>query len=125
MDENAIKRRIAAREKARAIIPLIVEEAATIESDASDAFWDEIRKSLPQQPAKSSDSPMTDEQARVFGFTEMPYGEFKGKPVNSVPFNRLEWYADSKFQKLLVRYLNSPNIKRERDIGDEGIMPWE
>lgn len=126
MDENIIKRRVAAREKARTIIPLIIEEAATVEPDICDAFWDEIRKSLPQQPTQgaASDQPMTDEQARVFGFTEMPYGEFKGQPVNSVPFNRLEWYADSKFQKLLVRYLNSPNIKCERDTG-EGIMPWE
>jgi hypothetical protein len=126
MDEHVIKRRVAAREKARTIISLITEEAAAIDQDVLEAFWDELRKSIPQQPPIAAlDQPMTDEQARVFGFTEMPYGEFKGKPVNSVPFNRLEWYADSKFQKLLVRYLNSPNIKRERDTGDEGIMPWE
>jgi hypothetical protein len=124
IDENVIKRRIAARGKARTIIPLITEEAAAIDSDVLEAFWDELRKSIPQQAPIISDQPMTDEQARVFGFTEMPYGEFKGQPVNSVPFNRLEWYADSKFQKLLVRYLNSPNIQRERDTG-EGIMPWE
>jgi len=125
MDENTIKRRVAAREKARTVIPLILEEVAAVEQTACDAFWDEIRKILPQQPQASSDQPMTDEQARVFGFTEMPYGEFKGRPVNSVPIDRLEWYADSKFQKLLIRYLNSPNVKRERDAADDGIMPWE
>jgi hypothetical protein len=125
MDENIIKRRVAAREKARAVVPLIIEEAATIEPDVLEAFWDEVVRSIPQQPVKAtSDQPMTDEQARLFGFTEMPYGEFKGQPVNVVPFNRLEWYADSKFQKMLVQYLNSPSIKRERDTG-EGIMPWE
>jgi len=124
MDENVINRRIAARERARAIIPLIAEEVAAIELDACDSFWDEIRKCLPQQPQVSPDQPMTDEQARAFGLTEMPYGEFKGKPVNSVPFDRLEWYADSKFQKRLIRYLNSPSIKRARDT-DEGVMPWE
>lgn len=125
MDADVIKRRVAARGKARTITPLIIEEAAAVESDAQDAFWDEIRKSLPKQPQATADQPMTDEQARVFGLTEMPYGEFKGQSINSVPFDRLEWYADSKFQKLLIRYLNSPRIKRERDSADDGIMPWE
>lgn len=119
MDDNVIKRRITAREKARAVISLLVEEASSITPDtiALEAFWDEVRKSLPpvQNTYCSSDQPMTDEQARIFGSSLMPFGEFKGKAVNTIPFDRLEWYSDSKFQKQLIRYLNSPAIKAERD----------
>lgn len=118
MDDSVIKRRITAREKARAVISLLVEEASSITPDTIEAFWDEVRKSLPPVQnvrACSSDQPMTDEQARTFGSSLMPFGEFKGKTIDTVPLDRLEWYCDSKFQKQLIRYLNSPAIRIERE----------
>ena len=119
MDETIIRRRVSVRERARSVIALMVEEASSITPDICEAFWDEIRKSLPQStPVALSNQPMTDEQARVFGLSPMPFGEFKGWPVHNVPLDRLEWYSDSKFQQQLVRYLNSPKMKQERDLND-------
>jgi uncharacterized protein (DUF3820 family) len=119
MDDDTIKRRVKAREQARILIALITEEATNITSDAIESFWDEIRQSLPPIDIQStSNLPMTDEQARIFGLTLMPFGEFKGQAIRDVPMGRLEWYSDSQFQKQLVRYLNSPKIKQKRDLDD-------
>ena len=120
MNESVIKARVSARERARSVVALMIEEASNIAPDICEAFWDEIKKSLPSQnvPVAPSNQQMTDEQARVFGLSTMPFGEFKGWKVHNVPLDRLEWYSDSKFQRQLVRYLNSPNIKRERDASE-------
>jgi uncharacterized protein (DUF3820 family) len=120
MNEDVIRRRAAARGLACDVFSLIVEEASNIQPDAIDSFWDEIRKSLPQQATVTimKAREMTVEEAHRFGMSLMPFGEFKGQPVNTIPLDRLEWYSDSKFQQELIRYLNSPNIKRERMLND-------
>jgi uncharacterized protein (DUF3820 family) len=99
------------------------DEVNEIPITARDAFWDEIKLSkfardglLVKEPV--SLEPMTDEQADVFGLSKMPFGEFISKPINEVPMSRLEWYADSKFQKQLVRYLESPRVKQQRDLNN-------
>lgn len=113
-----------ARERARAIIEIMSEEVDEIPAAARDAFWDEIKFSkfartelLIKEPAAPIE-PMTDEQAGVFGLSRMPFGEFVGTPICDVPMDRLEWYADSKFQKQLVCYLESPKIKQQRDLNN-------
>jgi uncharacterized protein (DUF3820 family) len=120
MNEDTIRRRGTARKLARDVFSLIAEEASNIQPDAIDSFWDEIRKSLPQQVTVvvTKACEMTVEEARRFGMSLMPFGEFKGQPINAIPLNRLEWYSDSKFQQELTRYLNSPNIKQERMLND-------
>jgi hypothetical protein len=121
MNDTTIKRRIMARERARAVYSLIAEEADNITPDACDAFWDEILKLLPapKQAITSVSGPMTDVEARAFGLSKMPFGEFKGWPVDKVPLDRLEWYSDSKFQEQLKRYLNNPRIKQERESRED------
>lgn len=111
-----------ARERARTIISLMSDEVDVIPADARDAFWDEISKFartelLIKEPAAPLE-PMTDEQAAVFGLSRIPFGEFVGMPICEVPMDRLEWYADSKFQKQLIRYLKSPKIKQQRDLNN-------
>ena len=119
MDSDIIQLRIKSRSIARDLILLVSAEANLISPDAIDVFWDEIRKSIPQLPVDPSDRPMTNEEARAFGLSTMPFGEFKGWNIWTVPMIRLEWYSDSKFQKQLVRYLNSPDVKRLREAEDD------
>jgi uncharacterized protein (DUF3820 family) len=58
---------------------------------------------------------MTDQEARLFGDTRMPFGEFKGIRIDDVELGRLEWYADQPFQKQLRRYLNSRRVLAEAE----------
>jgi uncharacterized protein (DUF3820 family) len=122
MDSNTIKQRAAAREQAKTVASLVVEEAGRIDAAAQGAFWDELRKILPieiqevavQTSAAAETPPMSDRQARAFGQSRMAFGEFQGTRIDEVPLERLQWYADtSPFQKQLRRYLASSRIQSE------------
>ena len=116
MDTTTIQRRVAAREQARVVAGLVVEEAGRIGPDAQAAFWEELRKMMPfpkPQAVAPQFEPMTDLQARQFGKSVMSFGEFRGTPIDEVPLERLQWYADMPFQKQLRRYLASQRIQGE------------
>lgn len=74
----------------------------------------------PRQPR-----PMDDAEARQFGRERcMPYGEFKGTPVDQVPLDRLDWYLDAHeandlLMKDIRRYLDSPRIRAEQGTPDD------
>jgi uncharacterized protein (DUF3820 family) len=122
MNDSSVKHRAEARERARATARLAVEEAGRIESDSQGSFWDELRKMLPLAATTaiaSLPTAMTDRQARAFGQSRMPFGEFQGARIDDVPLDRLQWYADlSPFQQQLRRYLASGRIRSEEE--DDG-----
>lgn len=70
--------------------------------------------------SRARGGPMTDDEARLFGRFPVPYGEFRGRPVDDVPMDRLDWYADQTFGDQLRRYLASRRIKNEKRDEDEG-----
>ena len=120
MNNAMIQRRADAREQARTAAGLVVEEAGRIPADARAAFWEELQKMLifPQPlataPARPAVEPMTDRQARTFGLSLMPFGEFRGDKIDDVPLDRLEYYAEpTPFVRMLRKYLASRRIQDE------------
>jgi hypothetical protein len=113
-----IQARIKARERAKVICELILDEQKQfVDVVGLSQFWETIRgilPSKPEPPAKpNAVKPFTDDEATRFGKTPVPYGEFKGLPVDQAPLDRLEWYADQKFTDNLRRYLASRRIRTE------------
>ena len=89
MDDARIKARVAARERAAAIMELAVLECVEhVDVPLQDAFWDFIRKGLPESTrpesvgrAEAKSTPMTNNEARAFGATLWTQDEhFKGLP---------------------------------------------
>ncbi len=110
----SIEANMAAREAAELIRDLCQEEAA----EHVKFFWRILKKligkSLPQirrHPERAR--PMTEVEAKVFGASRIPFGEFVGRRVDDVPKDRLDWYASTTFQEDLRRYLESERVKRE------------
>lgn len=81
-------------------------------ASAADRVSKKRRPALPV-PVGSPTRKLTDKQARSFGRTLVPFGEFAGKPVDDVPLERLHWYADQTFVDDLRRYLDSDRVGRE------------
>jgi hypothetical protein len=113
-----IQARIKARERAKIICELIIDEQKQfVDVVGLSQFWETIRGILPpksEPPAKpQAVKPFTDVEATKFGKTPLPYGEFKGTPVDQTPLDRLEWYADQRFTDNLRRYLASRRIQTE------------
>jgi hypothetical protein len=115
-----------AAETAEEIIDLIRTEIASLDKVGERILARRIFyyvKPLAAIPEEKPEpvKPMTEQEAAAFGKTFMEFGEFRGQPVDSVPVDRLEWYADASRgnYRQLHRYLNSPRVKRERDNDGE------
>ncbi len=117
-DVNKIQQRIWAREAAEAAISLAAE-FLTSQIDTNH-FWKCVREmadgktTQPKQALKSK-GPMTDVEATRFANQVMPYGEFKGQLIHTVPVERLDWYAGQtdEFKIELRRYLQNETIRDE------------
>lgn len=120
-NDATIRRRVAAREQARACAALVVEEAGRVAPEAQNAFWDEIHKMLPATAdtvaATTAEQPMTDRQSIAFGRTRIPFGQHVGERVDDAPIAYLERLCDpspSPFIQSLRRYLASQRIEAEK-----------
>ena len=111
----------AARDSAKAIVGLIVEQLQQLDPKSHEhfvnpIFW-AVLPYLELTVDKLDQLPMTDKQAREFGQkTIMPYGEFRGKAVDEVDLERLQWYVDNEgqaFTTKLKRYLKSKRLQAE------------
>ena len=113
-----IQARIKARERAKVICELIIDEQKQfVDVVGLSQFWETIRGILPAKPEPPAKpqavKPFSAEESKRFGSTPIPYGEFRGLPVDQVPLERLEWYADQRFTDNLRRYLASRRIQDE------------
>lgn len=123
MNDDTIKRRVSARDQARLVSGLVVEDAGRIHADAQGAFWEELRRLLPRAFAPpvvkpAGGEPFNDDQARVFGNTKMPWGKYAGTRVDEVPLDYLEKLCDPQpFVKSLKRYVASQRILLENGDG--------
>ena len=116
MDKEMIQSRVNAREQARVLADLVLEEVATAPPEGQEAFWEQLWELLPlpeRAVAELVVEPMTDKQSKEFGRLPIPFGKYKGEPVDQVPLDQLQWYADLPFQQQLRLYLASPRIQAE------------
>lgn len=114
MIDATIAANIKARYAAEVIADLIDEEAKV----HGKRLWEQIMSIAsahvpPPRLRKEKTGPMTDGEAKLFGKQTIPFGEFAGTPVDSVPLDRLRWYADQRFVDELRRYLRSARIESE------------
>jgi hypothetical protein len=85
-----------------------------------EAFWEELIAAFPNDigrplsPAPATE-PMSEEEAKAFGQTLIPYGQYKGDKVDSIDLRYLIWLADQtdEFRKELRRYIASKRTQRE------------
>lgn len=59
---------------------------------------------------------MSGEEAKTFEEQPMPFGEYKGCPIGTVPLDRLQWYANQQFTDELRRYITSELVQREKEF---------
>lgn len=92
----------AAREFAKQLHEMVKDEIQLNKDIRSDLFWsafaklvdDRLLSSGVKQPPADK---MTDDESKRFGKQLIPYGVFRGKPIDSIPLDRLCWYADQRF----------------------------
>ena len=113
-----VQRRAAAREQARVVAGLVIEEVGRVPAEAQAAFWDELKKMLPlpkpAPPAGPKAEPLTDLQSRAFGRSIIRFGKHEGTPVDEIPLDYLEMLCEPQpFIRTLRRYLASTRISME------------
>jgi hypothetical protein len=86
------------------------------------ALWLQRRRDASAIPslATATAEPMSDVQARAFGKSFMPWGEYKGQAIDQVPLERLAYYADHDhgFVRQIRRYLASRRVRAEEGSGE-------
>ena len=113
IDQSKLELKVKARKAAEAAIQLLEE---SVDGDVSH-FWRIIRDfsliKAPLRPHEVLVVPMTDVEAGRFEIEPMPYGEYKGQYVGSVPMKRLDYYVswENDFQKNLKRYMANEKVK--------------
>ncbi len=118
MNDATIHCRVVAREQARVVAGLVVEEIGRVPSEAQAAFWDELVKMLPiprpvPVPARKPE-PLTNRQSRAFGHSLISFGKYAGSSVDQIPVDYLEHLCEPKpFIEMLKRYLASQRVQAE------------
>jgi len=122
MNADTILQRSAARDAARIVAELVIAEAAGMPAAGQAAYWEELRKLLPREvvappvatPPATAVEPFTDEQARHWGRTRIPFGKHEGTPIDEIPLDYLEHLAEpTEFIRHLRRYLASGRVRQE------------
>ncbi len=112
-------------ETAETLAALIEEAIAGCDECGARIILNRLRRIVPsethpEQKDPASPTPLTDEQAKAFGQTLMPFGRHANEPYDSVPLDYLIWLADVQLAgyRQLHAYLHSPRISREIDNAD-------
>lgn len=118
-----LKERIELRKAAKQAAAEMAELLTACCEDASevyiDAFWAALIEAFPQRlatPVKTTaEEPWTDQQARAFGQTHIPFGIHAGALVDEVPLEYLVWLVDQPddFKQKLRKYIRSKRIQQE------------
>jgi hypothetical protein len=115
-----IERNIEVRKTAELVFSLLEDSAGEIPDERDRRrYWGILLKlvgdKIPQgrELAESCRGAMDDQESRQFGRLPMPFGEYRGRPVDEVPLDRLEWYATQQFIDDLRRYLRSRRVVAE------------
>ena len=92
------------------------------DADFTHEHWLRLRDELIQRyPLSAAGVPksMTDEESRAYGQTLMPLGQYKGKPIDTVPLQYLDWLCreQESFYSELRRYLKSRRVRTEWEYG--------
>ena len=114
-----------ARDVARQVWDLALDESKDFKQRASDEFWRFLAGVLKAAHPKlfltksvpiSAMSPL---EAKRFAHETMEFGKHSGKAIGDVPLDYLDWLAGQPdFHVRLNRYLRSAAINLERQQGD-------
>lgn len=132
---------IAARQAAEAVVDLINGELRTLidqhGQDALAPFFATLREcyldnlTVEVEVERAPARPMTDGEASAFEARRMPWGKHKGKTIDEVPLDYLQWVLDQPdtFKVEIERYLISEWVmKAEGDqfdaVEEEEGMPF-
>ena len=110
-------------ETAQQLVDLIILEGEIVDDDGRRILANQIAEAIEPWRAKAKPTepeplvPFTEAEARRFGSERVPFGAYRDHDWNTVPLDRLAWYADMAREnwRNLWRYLNSPRVKREME----------
>ena len=114
MGETRVQARVVGRRLAASLIELAGLDE--LPPNAQEGFWDELRRVMPSQPngALSTPTPaMSDEEAKAFEKTKIPFGQHQFTNYGQVPINYLSWVADQGIQ--LRRYMRSARAQKREE----------
>lgn len=105
LNDEEVADRIAGRKAAEEIAGLVEEESKKFGQVVWEVLHKICRTHVDCVKARGKRESMIDTEASRFGNQGMPYGEFKNRKIDDVPYERLAWYADQTFTDELRRYL--------------------
>ncbi len=76
------------------------------------AAEEKVRHLLPQPPPVPKPHAMTDQEARDFEQTTVPFGEHKGRQVSEIPLDYWLFLTENEFSRQLFRYVRSDRFQR-------------
>jgi len=129
LDQKRLDTRAEARRQANAAVDLIMETIVAVgDEEWRTAFWDEIRDELAlrcseeETPAPCVPACMSDEEARIFRLTSVPFGKHKGQSVDDAPHSWFDWLLGQRdeFKEKLARYMAREDSQERlrRELGD-------
>ena len=119
----SIEANIKARKAAEELWELVVEECFGIEDVAIQVYWKRflelLRVELWSQETVARDPPMTDDEAKRFGSTQMPFGKWELCPIDDVPMEYFVWMEEQPdFRRQLNAWLRNPRIQQRQENGE-------
>lgn len=141
----SIAANIAARKAAETVVDLINGELrGLIDQHGRDAigpFFATLRecygnnltveKTVEVEHTPRDPRPMTDDEASAFEARRMPWGKYKGKQIDEVPLDYLQWVLDQPdtFKAEIERYLasewvNKPEGECFEAVEEEEELPF-
>lgn len=114
VNADQVQLNVAARKTARELLDLVVGECAGRPPAFAARLWEILRDKAIEQVgmppcAGQAVKPLTEEEAREFAETPMPFGKHRGLALAEIDTRHPEYLAmlvdDSDFIKMLRRYL--------------------
>lgn len=113
--------KVTAGKSASEVFEFACHETTSLTKEISDHFWKRLGQMINEKLPKATTAPpqetIDDHRSRIIGKIIMTVGIHKGKRIDDVPVDYLEWVADNWDDPRgdqVRQYLESPRIKSER-----------
>lgn len=113
--------KVSAGKSAKEVFEFACHETAGLTKEISDHFWkglgQMVNEKLPGATTAPQPDTIDDKISREIGKMLVTVGKHKGKKIDEIPMDYLEWIVDNwkdEWGDKIRQYLESPRIKSER-----------
>ncbi len=117
----SVEEKVDAGKSAKDVFSFALHEAEGLSKEISKHFWTRLGTMINSKLKDATEAPepkaITDDQARNLGKLVIPKGKHKGKTLNDIPIDYLEWVADNwtcQIGEAVRKYIESPGVRAER-----------